>query len=376
MLGMGYTHAVLSALTDLFFLFLIYPVVSRTNLTPPEKRNVALLLALSTLGFVASVVRIKWISILVTHSLDFFYKAQWLAIWSAIEPGLGIIASSLATLRPFFREIESSSGSAGRWTWSRSKSTKLSDGTKVPTADTKEPITWDKDIEKQEFSYTHQVPQRTRAFLRPKTHGNDMTFLKSGTGNLSPMISKAVSEPSDHSSEDGGNDWFPIAPRDTITSPHVPIQPLTVSSLSSTTSPSPWASFAVIRPDTTTNGPSAPEPAALRPSTSRPRTSPFRMPSSRATTSRSRRHPRPFEWAGTADGLIPIGQQIHLIEAGTEQVPSRRGIGTRMRERGQREGLSLGIFGDDKEGHTQRKRLSGSSIASSIAQRLRNLRRG
>jgi hypothetical protein len=373
MLGMGYTHAILSALTDLFFLGLIYPVVSKTHLKSREKKNVALLLALSTVGFVASVVRIKWISILVTHNLDFFYKALWLGIWSAIEPGIGIIASSLATLRPLVRQIDYSSGSWGRWTWSKTKSTQVSSGTKFASGDTKQPITGDEDIEKQTFTEPETVHKPKKTFLNSMTKDNNMTFFRTATSNLSPMVSKDLSASSEYSQEDVANDWFPTVARETITSPQPPGPQLSVSSLTSTSSPSPWASYAIINPN---GAPPIPPSALLRTNSARPRTGPstFRMPSSQTTMTRSRHPIRPFEWAGTADGLVPMSEQVHTVEPVTEPTGVKRGISKRTQESRGREGLSLGIFGNDENGRRQRKRLSGSSIANSIADRLNKLR--
>ena len=51
------------------------------------------------------MVRLKYIPRLATATETWFMDANLIAIWSAVEPGLGIIASSLATLRPLFRGL-------------------------------------------------------------------------------------------------------------------------------------------------------------------------------------------------------------------------------------------------------------------------------
>lgn len=74
-------------------------------------------------GCIASMVRLKYIPVLGFTSIAVFGASKIsrsyilskltcnlddglsLAIWSALEPGLGIIASSLATLRPLFRQF-------------------------------------------------------------------------------------------------------------------------------------------------------------------------------------------------------------------------------------------------------------------------------
>jgi len=45
----------------------------------------------------------------LSHSEDFLWDAQPFAIWSSVEPGLGITAVSLATLRPLFRSLRGNS---------------------------------------------------------------------------------------------------------------------------------------------------------------------------------------------------------------------------------------------------------------------------
>jgi hypothetical protein len=59
----------------------------------------------SSSGGVASMVRMKYIPGLAITSFAFFSEATDTAVWSIIEPGLGIIAGSLATLRPLFRSF-------------------------------------------------------------------------------------------------------------------------------------------------------------------------------------------------------------------------------------------------------------------------------
>lgn len=51
------------------------------------------------------MVRLKYLPRLTTATETWFMDANLLSIWSAVEPGLGIIASSLATLRPLFRGL-------------------------------------------------------------------------------------------------------------------------------------------------------------------------------------------------------------------------------------------------------------------------------
>lgn len=52
----------------------------------------------------ATIVRLPYVYTLA-HSEDFLWDTQPVAIWSSVEPGIGITAISLATLRPLFRSF-------------------------------------------------------------------------------------------------------------------------------------------------------------------------------------------------------------------------------------------------------------------------------
>jgi hypothetical protein len=55
-------------------------------------------------GSIATVIRIPFIHQLA-HTTDFLFDNTDVAIWSTVEPGMGIVAFSLACLRPLFRSI-------------------------------------------------------------------------------------------------------------------------------------------------------------------------------------------------------------------------------------------------------------------------------
>jgi hypothetical protein len=52
----------------------------------------------------ATIIRLPFVYTL-THSQDFLWDTTDVAIWSSVEPGIGITAISLATLRPLFRKF-------------------------------------------------------------------------------------------------------------------------------------------------------------------------------------------------------------------------------------------------------------------------------
>jgi hypothetical protein len=61
------------------------------------------ILAFAAIGSTGTLIRIKYIHSLV-NGPDFLWATTDVALWSTIEPGIGITAASLATLRPLFQE--------------------------------------------------------------------------------------------------------------------------------------------------------------------------------------------------------------------------------------------------------------------------------
>lgn len=66
------------------------------------KALVAGILAFAAIGSTATVVRMFYIHTLMDGP-DFLYATTDVAMWSTVEPGIGITASSIATLRPLVR---------------------------------------------------------------------------------------------------------------------------------------------------------------------------------------------------------------------------------------------------------------------------------
>lgn len=69
------------------------------------------------------MVRLNYVSRLAVATQSWFVDANLIAIWSAVEPGLGIIATSLATMRPLFRNclfnVRTTHGSSEQYNDSR-----------------------------------------------------------------------------------------------------------------------------------------------------------------------------------------------------------------------------------------------------------------
>jgi hypothetical protein len=251
--GLTYTHAVVTAGSDLYFLALVPLIVGNTKLRFKEKINIALLLAVATLGFVASLVRIKYIPIVLNHGLDFFRKSLWLAIWSAAEPGLGIISSSLATLRPLLKEISNhfrlttqGSHTGGSTTLAGNKTGTTMENSSLETEDNSQD-----DIEKQK-DFNTKPRRNLRTFFNTGTQLSSMrsgtnfkTFFNTGNTQLSTLRIGT-----NFSDENLTRASVEDPTRASVESPQLqrPSNVLRAPTIASNESTSPWTSYVNVGP--------------------------------------------------------------------------------------------------------------------------------
>lgn len=105
----GYAHGAVNALTDWLFPVLAITHLARTKLSPMAKVSCAAILGLAVCGSIASIVRTIYIPDFGPGG-NIYSKTMKPLVWTLVEGGLGIVAASLATLRPLFRTC-----------WSRTK---------------------------------------------------------------------------------------------------------------------------------------------------------------------------------------------------------------------------------------------------------------
>lgn len=78
--------------------------------------SVCLIIALGAIGSVISVVRIPYANgVKLSHSLHFFGGITHIALLSITETGIGIIAISLAALRPLYVQLHERPKRSSRW---------------------------------------------------------------------------------------------------------------------------------------------------------------------------------------------------------------------------------------------------------------------
>ncbi|KAF2621644.1 hypothetical protein BU25DRAFT_482616 [Macroventuria anomochaeta] len=100
--GITYALAAVNAAADWVLGTLPFFIVWDLQMKLKTKALVAGILAFAAIGSTATIVRMFYIHTLMDGS-DFLYATTDVAIWSTVEPGIGITASSIATLRPLVR---------------------------------------------------------------------------------------------------------------------------------------------------------------------------------------------------------------------------------------------------------------------------------
>ncbi|UQC78929.1 uncharacterized protein CLUP02_04408 [Colletotrichum lupini] len=93
---------VINTSADFVFGALPWFIVRSMNIPVGTKIVVVCILGLAAVGSTATIVRAFYIPTLLDGE-DFLYGTSNFAIWSTVEPGIGIVAASIATLRPLYQ---------------------------------------------------------------------------------------------------------------------------------------------------------------------------------------------------------------------------------------------------------------------------------
>ncbi|EKD13001.1 uncharacterized protein L3040_007084 [Drepanopeziza brunnea f. sp. 'multigermtubi'] len=99
-----YVSMALNVVADWTLALLPVSVVWKSSMDRKTKASVVGILAIGSIASLATVTRIPYARQLLDKP-DYLYNFTDLAIWSTVEIGLGLGASSLATLKPFFRQL-------------------------------------------------------------------------------------------------------------------------------------------------------------------------------------------------------------------------------------------------------------------------------
>lgn len=99
-----YAQSGLSIVTDFTYAILPMLIVRKLQMSRYKRVSLSLMLGLGAVASVAVIVRIPYVVHLATTE-DFLWQTTDVAIWSCVEPGLGLTILNLVVTRPLFRSI-------------------------------------------------------------------------------------------------------------------------------------------------------------------------------------------------------------------------------------------------------------------------------
>ncbi|RGP73766.1 hypothetical protein FLONG3_6187 [Fusarium longipes] len=100
----AYAISVMTVLSDWLYALLPIPMLWSVKMTKQAKATVIVILGLGIFASVATLVRLRFLADL-TDTEDILFAGTDAMVWTLIEPGVAIIASSLATIRPLLRAM-------------------------------------------------------------------------------------------------------------------------------------------------------------------------------------------------------------------------------------------------------------------------------
>ncbi|KAH6611074.1 hypothetical protein Trco_001094 [Trichoderma cornu-damae] len=101
----AYAISVMTIASDWLYALLPIPMLWSVKMTSQAKATVILILGLGIFASIATLIRIKYLSALEDTD-DLLFSATQVMLWTIIEPGVAIVASSLATIRPLLRAMK------------------------------------------------------------------------------------------------------------------------------------------------------------------------------------------------------------------------------------------------------------------------------
>ncbi|PVH72145.1 hypothetical protein DL98DRAFT_470789 [Cadophora sp. DSE1049] len=105
----GLIYSAVGMLVDWVFALIPIPMLWGINLKTRVKISVIVILSLGIFASIATVVRLKYLSVKsvvqIDKNINTLYELTHSFIWNVVEVGVGIAAACLATLRPFLKHL-------------------------------------------------------------------------------------------------------------------------------------------------------------------------------------------------------------------------------------------------------------------------------
>ncbi|KAF2806732.1 uncharacterized protein BDZ99DRAFT_465527 [Mytilinidion resinicola] len=187
-----YLHGAINVATDWIFATLPIPVLWNANMGTRTKVSFGFILALGAVGSICSIVRCFYINGAFRRE-GFFWNSATAATWSTIEPGIGIIVASLATMHPLFRilfrEARDLSSRYGQPVTNLSKQTRRSLPFRPPPPPTSTP---DESLDVSSVEMTRSPPRLgsggVKSILKTTTKASTVETVGAKTGHITREI--------------------------------------------------------------------------------------------------------------------------------------------------------------------------------------------
>ncbi|KAI1377203.1 hypothetical protein F4677DRAFT_48593 [Hypoxylon crocopeplum] len=98
----AYALSVMNIVSDWLYALMPIPMLWKVKMTTQAKMTVVVVLGLGVFASIATLVRLKFLADL-TDLADILHAGTDAMVWTLIEPGVAIVASSLVTIRPLLR---------------------------------------------------------------------------------------------------------------------------------------------------------------------------------------------------------------------------------------------------------------------------------
>ncbi|KAF8860532.1 hypothetical protein BDZ45DRAFT_619535, partial [Acephala macrosclerotiorum] len=100
--NVGYAFSAMDIFFDWVFAIIPVPMLWGLQMSKPIKCSLCIILGLGTFASTTTLVRLQYL-VAIQDVTDFLFSISRPVLWSALELNLGIVAASMATLRPLFR---------------------------------------------------------------------------------------------------------------------------------------------------------------------------------------------------------------------------------------------------------------------------------
>ncbi|SPN98900.1 related to integral membrane protein pth11 [Cephalotrichum gorgonifer] len=100
----AYALSVMTILSDWLYALLPIPMLWKVDMTRQAKLTVILILGLGIFASIATLIRLKFLADL-EQTDDILFAGTDAMVWTLVEPGVAIVAASLATIRPLLRAM-------------------------------------------------------------------------------------------------------------------------------------------------------------------------------------------------------------------------------------------------------------------------------